>query len=428
MSHLSCRICSEDFTLQEEHVPRSLTCAHTFCHSCLASWIARSAEIENKGSRNVECPTCRAPSAVPPSGFPANYALLEWLESKKEESLAISNSSLPVASGTCVECQQAATVYCSSCGDLCAGCSSSIHSSAKSHRVCDIRAKPEPPRFCGVHPGEPVKIYCQMCQVLVCGLCPFVGVHKGHEVEEMNEAAKNKVIDVVESRKTIQDCIDKNQTWIDDIKLEHSRVEVELKAVSATVTTHISQAIACLRRRESTLKQELAVVCSTKQGQLDRLLIERSAVASTLASIESEGKDLVDMKAVSLLENYASWRQKVRGAERFERKAFKFQALIPQFDIDTLGKIILRWGILGSPDASLLQSKAPAVNWRNELEVGDSIEACDTVGKWYRSTIIQVKEGAVMVHYDRWDPKWDEWLDTGSDRLAPRETHIICLN
>ena len=40
-------------------------------------------------------------------------------------------------------------------------------------------------------------------------------------------------------------------------------------------------------------------------------------------------------------------------------------------------------------------------DWRN-FQVGDTIDARDTVGKWYESTVRNVREGEVFVHYHGW--------------------------
>ncbi|KAJ8312779.1 hypothetical protein KUTeg_010152 [Tegillarca granosa] len=55
----SCPICLETFK-----TPRTLPCLHTFCQTCLSSFIT-SCFKQNKRAFGFECPVCRAATAVP---------------------------------------------------------------------------------------------------------------------------------------------------------------------------------------------------------------------------------------------------------------------------------------------------------------------------------------------------------------------------
>ncbi len=63
-------------------------------------------------------------------------------------------------------------------------------------------------------------------------------------------------------------------------------------------------------------------------------------------------------------------------------------------------------------------------NWR-EFEIGDVIDACDNMGKWYESTVCDVKEDKIFVHFEGWSSKWDEWLPKASERMAKLRTHTL---
>jgi hypothetical protein len=60
-----------------------------------------------------------------------------------------------------------------------------------------------------------------------------------------------------------------------------------------------------------------------------------------------------------------------------------------------------------------------------DFEVGDVVDAKDTVGKWYESEIkeINTEKKQVFVHYIGWAPKWDRWLPMDSDDIAAQSTH-----
>jgi hypothetical protein len=46
------------------------------------------------------------------------------------------------------------------------------------------------------------------------------------------------------------------------------------------------------------------------------------------------------------------------------------------------------------------------INWR-DFEVGDIIEVYDSSTKWCESTVRQVNEGKICIHYNAWPDKWD---------------------
>ncbi|XP_028673959.1 PHD finger protein 20-like protein 1 isoform X1 [Erpetoichthys calabaricus] len=57
------------------------------------------------------------------------------------------------------------------------------------------------------------------------------------------------------------------------------------------------------------------------------------------------------------------------------------------------------------------------------FEVGARIEAQDYLQKWYPSRIekIDYDEGKMLVHFDRWSHRYDEWIFWDSNRLRPFE-------
>jgi hypothetical protein len=58
-------------------------------------------------------------------------------------------------------------------------------------------------------------------------------------------------------------------------------------------------------------------------------------------------------------------------------------------------------------------TQAKPTDWQAEA----TIEALDMEGKWYKARVLHVSEHAVMVHYNKWASKWDEWISKDSGRL-----------
>lgn len=94
-----------------------------------------------------------------------------------------------------------------------------------------------------------------------------------------------------------------------------------------------------------------------------------------------------------------------------------FKRDLSSFDIPANGVILVE---RKSNNTWARQSK----DWR-AFEQNDIIDAQDTVGKWYESTVVKVDEEKkqILVHYNGWESRWDQWLDFTSDKVADLGTH-----
>lgn len=72
---------------------------------------------------------------------------------------------------------------------------------------------------------------------------------------------------------------------------------------------------------------------------------------------------------------------------------------------------------------SLKMSKKPPNRPGINFEVGARVEAQDYLQKWYPSRIekIDYNEGKMLIHFDRWSHRYDEWILWDSNRLRPLE-------
>lgn len=64
------------------------------------------------------------------------------------------------------------------------------------------------------------------------------------------------------------------------------------------------------------------------------------------------------------------------------------------------------------------------------FQVGQWIDALDTVGSWLEATVLAYEEradgrGRVFITYNGWPSRWDEWIDADSPRLAPFRVHSV---
>ncbi|XP_075067794.1 PHD finger protein 20-like protein 1 [Mixophyes fleayi] len=68
-------------------------------------------------------------------------------------------------------------------------------------------------------------------------------------------------------------------------------------------------------------------------------------------------------------------------------------------------------------------SKKPPIRPGITFEIGARLEAQDYLQKWYPSKIekIDYEEGKMLVHFERWSSRYDEWINWDSSRIRPLE-------
>eukprot|EP00455_Lapot_gusevi_P026900 TRINITY_DN2837_c0_g3_i3.p1 TRINITY_DN2837_c0_g3~~TRINITY_DN2837_c0_g3_i3.p1 ORF type:complete len:273 (+),score=34.86 TRINITY_DN2837_c0_g3_i3:74-892(+) len=66
---------------------------------------------------------------------------------------------------------------------------------------------------------------------------------------------------------------------------------------------------------------------------------------------------------------------------------------------------------------------------KHSFYVGQQLDVQDTIKKWCKAEVREMKEAEpnlmLLIHYIGWHDKWDEWLDSTSERIAPFETHTL---
>ncbi|OXB74631.1 UNVERIFIED_CONTAM: hypothetical protein H355_010157, partial [Colinus virginianus] len=76
-----------------------------------------------------------------------------------------------------------------------------------------------------------------------------------------------------------------------------------------------------------------------------------------------------------------------------------------------------------SEKENIKMSKKPPNRPGITFEIGARLEALDYLQKWYPSRIekIDYEEGKMLVHFERWSHRYDEWIYWDSNRLRPLE-------
>ncbi|XP_055999443.1 RING finger protein 207-like [Ostrea edulis] len=188
----SCPIC-----LEPVRTPRCLPCLHTFCESCIQTYISSTAIRKEEEYQSIECPVCRKESRPPEkcmssdewvTSLPINY-LVNSVSVKSSESEKL-----------CVICKKqnkknAAIHWCKNCmEEICDDCKTyhSYLSILQNHKIVNLSEAndclenfdvDEP---CSIHKNKTIEVYCGDHDKLCCSVC-FATQHRRCERVEAIE-------------------------------------------------------------------------------------------------------------------------------------------------------------------------------------------------------------------------------------------------
>ena len=185
---LSCSICLQEYTQ-----PRVLSCLHIFCEGCLKRLPAPQA-----GRGTVCCPNCRQVSPIP-AGDVANLPSAFYIQHLFEVRDTLEKVRDPKRV-QCMKCEEGEAVrYCRDCGQfICEACLT-VHRKWKDFEnhvtlsldevavaASAMKSSKKVVMLCPKHPTEPMKIYCETCNELICRDCT-VRTHREHNYDLVAE-------------------------------------------------------------------------------------------------------------------------------------------------------------------------------------------------------------------------------------------------
>lgn len=189
----SCPICLERYKL-----PRTLSCLHTFCQTCLSSYIT-SCLKRKKSPLGFECPVCRTVNSLPPdvnvekwvAGLQVTKLMDEDEKTDKNKLCEIcdrKNEKINAVSW-CFECQEA----------ICEGCvrSHQVIKGLEHHQIKSldkfkkehVTHIPTVDVYCQKHKGKKLEIYCHDHKTMCCLTCMTTDHRKCDKVTTIDEAA-----------------------------------------------------------------------------------------------------------------------------------------------------------------------------------------------------------------------------------------------
>ena len=244
--HLTCSICLEVFK-----VPKTLSCLHTFCESCLDSHIRGSIDSD----KSFHCPICRTKTfpEKPASGgswaksFPTNHFIVSLLDDDTHHSHKISEVEQD-SMKECLPCKLddkniKAFCFCIQCVEyLCKNCNESHRRvrSTRNHTVLkgnklptDISAfdKLSKIRFCNIHTDKEIEFKCVKHNVYMCSLCAITQhkncepVEHGRRIYGQNTLKSNNDLDEIVTLKTdVEKALECRLKKADDLDNESKRI------------------------------------------------------------------------------------------------------------------------------------------------------------------------------------------------------------
>lgn len=252
---LCCSICMENYVAagvssNRSRNPKLLNCLHTFCRGCLA------ATLENDV---ITCPKCFTLTSIRGvlggvDGLRDDFSIQHLLE------MSVDFSDGNYRAPLCGNCEDGyPTAWgCLNCLDnstnnfgvpLCESCFVN-HGRVKQFKVHEVlpldqylpriaMQRKNQPVKCATHPAKDIEFCCETCHAPVCPQCVVTGVHSGHRMQSLTDAAEKQrailrgqvtavdtAVAALAANKT--ELLERVRFFDDNVTTVHSNVDAEI--------------------------------------------------------------------------------------------------------------------------------------------------------------------------------------------------------
>ena len=276
---------------------------------------------ETKKKGEITCPQCRKTHAIPEGGlteFLTDFIASHEIEVKMLKSPSTARN--PRDGRLCGECEQRAPIesYCCDCQHfLCRDCLP-IHKKFKSfrgHRAVPIQnldaatLQSSQTQYCTKHKSEPLKLFCDTCQKVVCRDCILVD-HRQHDytfVEDARKKIDNRVKDLS------NEVAEKLQKYKANLK-EIEKVETSAVGYFEVLKTDINTFFDNLARSVEARRQQLLMKAEAEDHKDMKQIWADKNFHETMISQTSSVFDLIDkaQKCTSDVEMILTALQSIR--------------------------------------------------------------------------------------------------------------------
>ena len=254
---LECAICREDY-----RAPRVLPCLHVFCEACIERLLVGAQRDK------LTCPNCRKSAPLPEggvSGLPFAFYIQHLLE-VREVLEKVRNPE----KAQCDKCGEGEVRgFCRDCGHFICQLCRDVHSrwrEFQSHSVSGLDQVSETsvkmlslrkvPVFCPRHTSEPVKIYCETCDELMCYDCA-IKTHRDHSYDLVPDAFPKHRDALLASLDAIKSELVSVGKTIAELKARSSRLDGQGAEAKAKVDAEVAKLQAILETHRRELHSEI---------------------------------------------------------------------------------------------------------------------------------------------------------------------------
>ncbi|XP_076083261.1 E3 ubiquitin-protein ligase Midline-1-like [Mytilus galloprovincialis] len=281
---LTCTICLEIFK-----EPKYLPCLHTFCKSCINTYIGSI--VTGNNPNGFKCPVCRRYVPIDEHGdnsenwannLPGNHFILSLIDRKaiqKSEKLCdtcklenISQNALSF----CTVCEEA---YCESCQRC-----HKLYKATRTHKIVpitDIKADTIVSGLfahvtCKEHPDKTKEVYCQDHSKPCCTVCATVHHRKCEQVVTIDKAvtgikefekAKNLMTKLTETSSTLGKVLQNHKTNKDNFENGIETVLQEITRLREKVCKHLNELEQKLRDEVKSRRKENIIKLDEKNNR-----------------------------------------------------------------------------------------------------------------------------------------------------------------
>ena len=281
---VTCGICLEPYKQ-----PRLLKCFHVYCEQCLQCLVRGGRE-----GQSLPCPQCRQDTPLPVGGVPGLQGAfyIHYLFDIQDALKKVSSSEQTM----CNKCTKHEAVgFCRTCGFACQRCKE-LHQEweeFKTHDFIDLNTLTEdvttlvPPLkktlFCATHPSKKAKLYCEMCDELICRDC-IVRVHRDHQYDLVPESFAKQEKVIVDSLKPVEEQIATLERAVESVDTRCAAVVEQKTDVVAEIRTAMAHLRQALEARETELVGQAE---QTAQLKLKTLAAQRDEFELQLGQLRS---------------------------------------------------------------------------------------------------------------------------------------------
>ncbi|XP_078405341.1 tripartite motif-containing protein 66 isoform X1 [Cetorhinus maximus] len=270
----TCLVCKLEFTNRE---PRLLPCLHTFCKDCVPTRIRSlcpspiTAACQERSNEEgiICCPACRQTCLT--SDVVENVFIRDYPQVTQKMEKHCSNC----------EAKKPALNFCSDCNKwLCSTCSEEhvLGKDTKHHKLSTPERTAgeesevnEFPLFCPLHSKEPLKLFCETCDVLACWNCQLTQ-HKGHSFKYLEDALQNQkmileelTLKMEEKKVSIQSSAKQVQDRLNEVKQMRMKIENQIKMAKMIMMNE-------LNKRVNVLMDQLERITNERKHKLEHQL------------------------------------------------------------------------------------------------------------------------------------------------------------